>query len=45
MGMLQRDDKVSHLLSSFHNIKLTIYMVDIDLYKIMGFKLIVIMQD
>lgn len=45
MGMLQRDDKVSHLLSSFHNIKLTIYMVDIDLYKTMGFKLIVIMQD
>lgn len=45
MGMLQRDDKVSHLYCSFHNIKLTIYMVDMDLYKIMGFKVIVIMQD
>lgn len=45
MDMLQRDDKVSHLYSSFHNIKLTIYMVDIDLYKTMGFKLIVITQD
>lgn len=45
MDMLQSDDKVSHLYSSFHNIKLTIYMVDIDLYKTMGFKLIVITQD
>lgn len=45
MDMLKRDDKVSHLYSSFHNIKLTINMVDVDLYKTMGFKLIVITQD
>lgn len=45
VGMLKRDDKVSHLYSFFHNIKLPFYLVDIDLYKTMGFKLIVITQD
>lgn len=46
VSTLQRDDRVSHLCSSFHHIKQwIIYMVDIDLHRMMGFELIVTTQE